>query len=188
LIELLIVVAIIAILAAIAIPNFLAAQIRSKVSRVRAELRTVATALECYYVDYNVYPYNTGYLPRPNYANESNSIISDALTTPIAYLTSVSFKDPFVQPGTTPDEAYYTYQNIDQYLTQISPSSLYWPVARQIYGPWRMCSIGPDCTFSTAASPPTIQYDPSNGTVSMGNIWIGQTGANPPTGPIYNGL
>ena len=56
LIELLIVVAIIAILAAIAVPNFLEAQIRSKVSRAKADLRSIATALESYYVDQNVYP------------------------------------------------------------------------------------------------------------------------------------
>ena len=56
LIELLIVVAIIAILAAIAIPNFLAAQIRSKVSRSKGEMRNMATALESYYVDNNQYP------------------------------------------------------------------------------------------------------------------------------------
>ena len=55
LIELLIVVAIIAILAAIAVPNFLEAQVRSKVSRVKADLRVLATGLEAYYVDYNMY-------------------------------------------------------------------------------------------------------------------------------------
>jgi len=65
LIELLIVVAIIAILAAIAIPNFLAAQVRSKVSRSKAELRTFATALESYQVDNNVYP-NEAVLGQPN--------------------------------------------------------------------------------------------------------------------------
>lgn len=53
LIELLIVVAIIAILAAIAIPNFLAAQTRSKVSRTKADMRTIAVALESYFVDNN---------------------------------------------------------------------------------------------------------------------------------------
>ena len=56
LIELLIVVAIIAILAAIAVPNFLEAQTRSKVSRAKADMRSLATALEAYAVDYNNYP------------------------------------------------------------------------------------------------------------------------------------
>ncbi len=56
LIELLIVVAIIAILAAIAVPNFLEAQVRSKVSRVKSDQRSLATALEAYYVDNNLYP------------------------------------------------------------------------------------------------------------------------------------
>ena len=44
LIELLIVVAIIAILASIAVPNLLEAQTRSKVARVKSDLRTIATA------------------------------------------------------------------------------------------------------------------------------------------------
>ena len=56
LIELLIVVAIIAILAAIAIPNFIEAQTRSKVSRVKADMRSLATAVEAYRVDNNRYP------------------------------------------------------------------------------------------------------------------------------------
>jgi len=61
LIELLIVVAIIAILAAIAIPNFLQAQTRAKVSRAEADMRSIATALESYYVDHNEYP---GFVPK----------------------------------------------------------------------------------------------------------------------------
>ena len=63
LIELLVVVAIVAILAAIAVPNFLEAQVRSKVSRVKADMRTVATALESYAIDNNgKYPILNGYL------------------------------------------------------------------------------------------------------------------------------
>src|SRR3712207_3721638 len=46
LIELLIVVAIIAILAAIAVPNFLEAQVRAKVSRAKSDMRTVTVAIE----------------------------------------------------------------------------------------------------------------------------------------------
>jgi len=45
LIELLIVVAIIAVLAAIAVPNFLESQTRAKVSRAKSDMRAVATAL-----------------------------------------------------------------------------------------------------------------------------------------------
>jgi prepilin-type N-terminal cleavage/methylation domain-containing protein len=58
LIELLIVVAIIAILAAIAVPNFLEAQTRAKVARVLSDQRTYATALETYQIDSSTYfPY-----------------------------------------------------------------------------------------------------------------------------------
>ena len=56
LIELLIVVAIIGILAAIAIPNFLNAQVRAKVAQAKANMVTVATGVEEYAVDWNVYP------------------------------------------------------------------------------------------------------------------------------------
>ncbi len=72
LIELLIVVAIIAILAAIAVPNFLEAQIRSKVSRVKSDQRSVATALEAYYVDNNLYPAWAGGQDDPQWAAGKN--------------------------------------------------------------------------------------------------------------------
>jgi type II secretion system protein G len=55
LIELLIVVAIIAILAAIAVPNFLEAQVRSKCARAKTDMRTLKVALESYRVDTNKY-------------------------------------------------------------------------------------------------------------------------------------
>jgi prepilin-type N-terminal cleavage/methylation domain-containing protein len=58
LIELLITVAIIAILAAIGIPNFLQAQVRSKVASAVTNQSLIASALESYYVDYEQYPMN----------------------------------------------------------------------------------------------------------------------------------
>lgn len=95
LIELLIVVAIIAILAAIAIPNFLAAQVRSKVSNAKAGMRTVATAIEAYYVDYNDYP--PAYFATTSISGafgSNNYQVPFEITTPIAYLSSLP-RDPF---------------------------------------------------------------------------------------------
>src|SRR5687768_125539 len=81
LIELLIVVAIIAILAAIAVPNFLEAQTRAKVTRMKADMRSVATALETYAIDNNKYPFDWDSRGWPYY-------LTDIMTTPISYLTT----------------------------------------------------------------------------------------------------
>ncbi|MCX8038892.1 MAG: prepilin-type N-terminal cleavage/methylation domain-containing protein, partial [Candidatus Sumerlaeia bacterium] len=88
LIELLIVVAIIAILAGIAIPNLLEAQARSKIARVKSDMRTLATALESYFSDNQAYPdfidVETG-----------GAYQLRALTTPVAHITSIPV-DPFL--------------------------------------------------------------------------------------------
>lgn len=52
----LVVIAIVGILAAIAIPNLLTAMERSKQKRTMADVRTVATAVEAYAVDHKQYP------------------------------------------------------------------------------------------------------------------------------------
>ncbi len=104
LIELLIVVAIIAILAAIAIPNFLEAQTRAKVSRVKNDLRALATAQEAYFVDWNSYT---------KYDRGGDDWIAPGvpwlegwkqLTTPVAYTTSIP-RDPFGESRTSPGTA-----------------------------------------------------------------------------------
>lgn len=56
LIELLIVCAVIAILAGIGLSNMQEASVRSKVSRVKADMRSLVVAVESYAVDYNKYP------------------------------------------------------------------------------------------------------------------------------------
>ncbi len=94
LIELLIVVAIIAILAAIAVPNFLEAQTRARVSRCKADMRTCALALESYHVDTNQYPAPSGYEAQGNgvFAVTDPSdepfegFLPRRLTTPVAYV------------------------------------------------------------------------------------------------------
>jgi prepilin-type N-terminal cleavage/methylation domain-containing protein len=116
LIELLIVVAIIAILAAIAVPNFLEAQTRAKVSRAEADMRTLSTGLEAFRIDHNEYPEGTdspakqpeyivqflGALAPGYYTFKSRDGALTAgtgfatLTTPVAYLTNV-LHDPFAE-------------------------------------------------------------------------------------------
>ncbi len=89
LIELLIVVAIIGILAAIAVPNFLNAQTRAKLARVKSDLRSAEMALEAYRVDNNAYPFP--------FTRPPNRLINVCeLTTPISYLPSLNaMDDPF---------------------------------------------------------------------------------------------
>lgn len=115
LIELLIVVAIIAILAAIAVPNFLEAQVRSKVSRVKADMRTQATALEAYVVDYNSLTRDSGSdldisngLPEGAGANGFNQ-----LTTPVAYIT-----------GMLSDRSFESIKNYKQQKFESSTTSI----------------------------------------------------------------
>ena len=102
LIELLIVVAIIAILAAIAVPNFLEAQIRSKVARTQNDLRSQATAMEAYCVDWGCFTRDSdssldtiSQVTGAPYEAYANGITQ--LTTPVAYITSI-LKDPFAPP------------------------------------------------------------------------------------------
>lgn len=60
LIELLIVVAIIAILALVAVPNFLMAQRRANQARCATNLKAIAVALQSYKIDLNKYPLADG--------------------------------------------------------------------------------------------------------------------------------
>ena len=98
LIELLIVVAIIAILAAIAVPNFLEAQVRSKVSRARADIRSLATGLEAYRVDNIAYPSGNDYNVSSRLSINPPTqqyLVLERLSTPVAYMTSGILPDPF---------------------------------------------------------------------------------------------
>ena len=76
LVEIMIVVAIIALLAAIAIPNLLRARITANESAAQATLRTISTALETYAAANNgAYPEAEGTLtsPTPPYLNRAYS-------------------------------------------------------------------------------------------------------------------
>jgi len=103
LIELLIVVAIIGILAAIAVPNFLNAQIRAKLASTYASMKSIQTAVAQYQMDNNIPPIDRG----PD-AQTGETYI--ALTTPVAYLSSIAvFNDLFHTQSEEDDAIYFAY-------------------------------------------------------------------------------
>ena len=71
LIELLIVMAIIAILAAIAIPNLLTAQKKAKISKALAESKLIVTQTQLYNADKNAYPNAVDVLRTNNYISRT---------------------------------------------------------------------------------------------------------------------
>jgi len=186
LIELLIVLAIIAILAAIGIPNFLEAQVRSKVSRTKSDMRTIATALEAYATDLNHYPHAGGvsttgdvHVPCRTMAGYSNKFIPPAMTTPVAYLSSffIDIFAPEVYPE--PESRYYFYTNLagsrKRFPTQWKPPHQY---RLETLGDWILWACGPDqdridlSPIYVGVYGPLYQgyYDPTNGSISNGDI------------------
>jgi prepilin-type N-terminal cleavage/methylation domain-containing protein len=189
LIELLIVVAIIAILAAIAVPNFLEAQTRAKVSRALADMRSCATAIEAYGVDWNRPPIGYqerrrgGYYPPPidGYWNGTDDqkwiwemVIWAPLTTPIAYITSPPYR---VFPSGTTDRLRSMPFTYNSFLY----TSFYPRVVGRGYT-WGEHCAGPAFVggktgalvghLNTTKEFNSIRgvYDPTNGTVSWGFI------------------
>ena len=190
LIELLIVVAIIAILAAIAVPNFLEAQTRSKVSRCKADMRSLTTALEAYAVDANKYPPHyyglTGTAWNgPSIYNPANPITVGGrmirLTSPIAYITAIPQEafsvNSVAAAGAIPGDAAKYYDTYD-YFTD---NEAVYGKGYSNGGKWRLCGVGPDriqgyggtLKSAGASSSPNVYgvtYDATNGTVSTGDI------------------
>jgi len=181
LIELLIVVAIIAILAAIAIPNFLEAQTRSKVARVKSDFRSLATAIEAFAVDNNSYP--TG---RPGSLAMGGGKIERIyeLSTPVAYISSTDLRDPFGRcVNVFGDQGFFTYSYMSfwtdsewmKYHAAVPVPGLTY------YKAWMLQSWGPDrkqdgiewwLLFPDDPGREGVNsiYDPTNGTISRGDI------------------
>jgi prepilin-type N-terminal cleavage/methylation domain-containing protein len=199
LVELLVVVAVVGILAAIAVPNLLEAQTRAKVAAAKSNLRVLAGGLEAYVVDRGAYPG-----ARVRFPDDPSGLIADkqlnALTTPVAYVSASCFRDPFGQvvaqtyfprkrdigdfpilapPNPQKSLLYYHYPSL---AVRFANPSLELFAASAV-------SIGPDSRDSLAAyrpfpvvfaekqfgavavdSPADTFYDPTNGTVSGGDI------------------
>ncbi len=162
LIELLIVVAIIGILAAIAIPNFLQAQVRAKVSRTQADLRNLANAIELYRQDNNSYPLmglidqNVGLAVDPWVGTAGSGtweqfLAMGIITTPIDYITREPW-DPFHLTPLHNNLASnrYCYSSNDAYLS--SSATLH--MLELAFGAWRVWGSGPDYDRRTSTCAP----------------------------------
>ncbi len=173
LIELLIVVAIIGILAAIAVPNFLNAQIRAKIARSQSDIRMLDQQITIFNMDTNqwlvdgndcsspeccfdgpyfgVHPSNTTVEVLQG-ANHFDGNIYKPLTTPISYISSIPV-DPFG------DGLFYSYED--------------WGCANNggFFG--LLAATGPDGDNGDwHPSQGANAYHPTNGTASNGDIWF----------------
>lgn len=204
LIELLIVVAIIAILAAIAVPNFLEAQVRAKVSRVKNDLRTQATAIEAYTVDWNTLPRDSDAAldidqPSLAWAEKANGAVT--LTTPVAYMTSL-LSDPFAagatktdtsgkagaangyriasgawsysaDPAKDPQDAAATFAQKGKCMAWCTfspgPDKIRFRMAYKCF-PYKPVGTA-DATADPSVPNYYVDYDPTNGTISGGEIF-----------------
>lgn len=198
LIELLIVIAIILILIAIALPNFLEAQVRAKVTRAKAELRTVATAVESYRTANSHYCYPTqrgmqialsvtrkqelDYIIKGKHPGYGS--VPEELTTPIGYLPKAledffkygyfgvtSENDlnlPFGHPWRR-----YSYASREAGAAFVWNPDVHSAQRRDEFRSkqWLALSLGPD-HVEDMLSPfnPMVEYSPTNGTVSRGDI------------------
>jgi prepilin-type N-terminal cleavage/methylation domain-containing protein len=208
-VELMLVATIIAILAAIAIPNFLEARTRSVVARSKAELAALAMAAEAYRLDARAWPINR----QPGTPAPWDLT---ALTTPVPYLVSLPLDAmtlPDAQsrhPAGAPSPIPYRYfnallvnpeeglkivdqrgdepvrrmrplrkaeQKTEQKLKVFDNSKLGGGVIAGLF--W---GYGPDVVRPDNTMPPATQilkrgevqivnYDPSNGTTSEGDIY-----------------
>jgi prepilin-type N-terminal cleavage/methylation domain-containing protein len=175
LIELLIVVAIIGILAAIAVPNFLNAQIRAKISRVNADQNAYATAMESYAIDHN-----TKYPPGD---------FIYFLTTPVSYIASLN-PDPFAPAKPDRGDGKFGFVHMydpfyfittheygtDAYESLLGDFNAWTGYPNQWYAPpndrafegkvrYQIRSIGPNHVNEYGS-----RYDGTNGLVSNGDV------------------
>lgn len=186
LVELLIVLAIISILAAVALPNFLQARVRARVVRAKADMRSVTVALEAYCVDANVYPppidplCASGEVAIPHYH------VPSLITTPIAYMTSLPLDD-FAINSNKSQAGFVTRADFHDGARHINSRFFFYNVkwleiwfdaslVRAGAGAWMLYSPGPDHRVSGAGEAVDFftPYDPTNGTRSRGNVFRSQ--------------
>jgi general secretion pathway protein G len=186
----LIVVAIIGILAAIAIPNFLHAQTRAKVARVKADMHSLTVALESYAVDYTSYIMDNYMIwVRTGVFYDLRESLYQ-LTSPIEFISDVA-RDPFQgiheRPWDGGPNAPYIYEGSGPQYKDVCPGcsvtiayensgfqwimSSYGPSKTQLYDGTNSLGAGTILSLYSLGQPGGhMVYDPTNGVLSFGMI------------------
>src|SRR5690606_9895169 len=140
--------------ALIAVPGFLEAQIRARVSRANVDMRAISAALEAYRADHGVYP-------QPAPSTDGWTRLPTVLTTPKAYLEAMPL-DPFDrQKGT------FGYALVSEEPERWSGVS--WQRSDQ--PAVVLIGLGPTKERGPFRLDWTRVYEPTNGTVSAGYIY-----------------
>ena len=173
LIELLIVVAIIGILAAIAVPNFLNAQIRAKVARTVSDMKALVDGFQMYYLDRGDWvPDYDGLGLGSGFGSEARTYY--ALTTPVAYMNQIPLDvwvrtDQFVEIQGKKEKFY-------EYWGHRSGDDTRFLLSKKYNIGYIMRSIGPDLQLQGAGWEDFGErrygwaYHPSNGLNSLGDF------------------
>jgi len=198
-IELLVVIVIISIIAAIAVPNLMSANIRAKVSGVKADMGSIAIALEDYKIDdpdrnYPVEP------PSP-YGHDEIAVSGQAFDDPsdalglgkLVYPSDASEPtylkriagDPFNNNGVedweednTKHNYHYSYYTVDKDRNTSTSEAKYWALVS--YGPDKDENIDSYTKAWNAVDPnapnhntyKNLVYNPDNGITSSGDVVI----------------
>jgi type IV pilus assembly protein PilA len=158
LIELMIVVAIIGILAAIAIPQYQTYVAKSQVQRVVSEAGAIKTAIEACLLDGKVNVGNpatvaTNCDPQATGSNLQATAGNAAPTIATTWATAGSGVPQVTLSGTAPSTIVATFGNSAATVLKTTPGTVTW--SRAVDGSWTCAAAGVDAKYTTSACPLT---------------------------------
>ncbi len=178
--ELLVVVAIIIIITAIAVPNLISANIKAKVKGIKSEMGSMAIALEDYRLDQGAYPdeppsgYDPDVIAKPNKAFDDHDdaiglgkLVFPAGASDPVYLYRIP-GDLFNDSGE--EEWNGTSGAHNKHYCYFTSEGKYWALVS--YGPDKDLDVTTYSEAKAAADNGTNLYDPNNGITSSGDIVI----------------